>query len=270
MWRRRQRAISGVVMVGGLCGACAVDAPPLSQPAAAVPLRVAVVYRGGAGERPDLNDLAAVRAYDFTALAWEGEVPVDEVRVLAASISLDVVEPVPAGAITPERAVAADPVVRISVRDSGGPVEALAWRALAHGARTVVFDAGAPAGAGFTGDDGRARPWVEKARAVARQLTFNSELVGALRPGPPVDWIDPRPDGLDVAVRQTDRSWLLIATNTSASPVRGVVRVATALPPALWVDLLDGTAMSMLNQPEGPRWTFDLGPDGARVYAIDK
>lgn len=251
--------------------ACGGDTP-VPRPTSPAPLVAAVVYRSDASSAvPPLDALAAVRAYDFQALVWEGDESARAtVRERAGEIGLDVLD-VPVGErLTPAGAVSPPPAVTLDVSRPDASVEALAWRALAYGARTIVFDSGAPIGPGFSEPDGQMRAWVPKARAVARQLRFNEALLAVLRPAPAVRWVEPAPAGLDVAVRQTERSWLLIATNTSAVPVRGVVKVPPALPPALWVDLLDGTEMSMLNQPDGPRWTFDLGPDGVRVYAIDK
>lgn len=255
-------------LAGVTVAACAGATPERAavDPAVSSPVAT-VVYRGV----PSLDDLAAIRAYDFAAVSWSG--PADAaagVRQSADRIGLIVMVSDEQSPITPEAALDPAPAVTIAVDSPDAGIVALAWRAIAHGARRVTFDAGRSRGAGFSDEDGRPRPWVDKARSVARQLTFNRELIASSRPGPAVSFEGTRPPGLDVVLLQTDQVWILVATNTADVMVRAVVRLPASVPSALWVDVLDGTEMSMLNEPAGPRWTFELPPDGARLYAIDK
>jgi hypothetical protein len=66
---------------------------------------------------------------------------------------------------------------------------------------------------------------------------------------------------------------VLIATNTAAvgtPPADTYVFLPQGVPPAEWLNLFDGSTISMLRQPTGPRWHIVLGPGDVRVYAIGK
>jgi hypothetical protein len=138
-----------------------------------------------------------------------------------------------------------------------------------RGAHTVVFDPGAQAGPHLTNAAGQMRAWVEPARALSRQLAANPALFGRMTivPTTPI-----ATGGLDVRVtlHETDRAWLLIATNASARAGRFVTRLPRMVPTALWINLLDGSGMSMLSAPDGPQWSADIGAGQALVYVIDR
>lgn len=264
----RSRWVAGVAMLV----AAAVLSPSPGQ-AQAPELAASVWYRGVPAGVPRQDDLAAIRAAGFTAVTWlaGGETSVDAVRPLAASVGLRVIAGRPDPPLTALESLR--PTHDVTIATGGpdaGPPTALAWRAIMHGARVVSFDAGEAEGAGLMDDEGRLRPWVAEAAAVARQLTFNHDLIASLYPGPDVLVLAPRPAGLDVVLLQTRRVWLLSATNISAEDAHAVAALPTAIPSALWTDLLDGSGMSMLSRPDGPRWTFDLAAGAARLYAIDK
>jgi hypothetical protein len=63
---------------------------------------------------------------------------------------------------------------------------------------------------------------------------------------------------------------VLFATNATRGRVKAIARLPSIVPAALWVNLLDGSQMSMLSQPIGPRWDMDLEAGAARVYVISK
>jgi hypothetical protein len=111
---------------------------------------------------------------------------------------------------------------------------------------------------------------VPAALAISRQLTFNGHFFRALQPVSAVPIEPPAPRGLDVMLLQDARSWVLIATNASRARVTGTAKVPAGVPAALWSNLLDGGAMSMLAQPDGGRWTVTLQPGEARVYIVNK
>jgi hypothetical protein len=230
-----------------------------------------VWYRGGPDGAPRQDDLVALRAYGFAAVNWPAEAPehIDEVRRLAAGLGLHVLVESAEPVLTPRSALRPTHAVRVPTGGAPGPA-ALAWRALLHGARILAFDAGAPTGAGLTDAAGQPSAWIRDAADVSRHLAFNGRILLDLVPGPDVIVVPPRPAGLDIVLQQTPRLWLLAATNTSAEPAHAVAQLPSGVPPALWVDLLDGTEMSMLNRQIGPQWTFDLAPGAARLYAIDK
>jgi hypothetical protein len=67
-----------------------------------------------------------------------------------------------------------------------------------------------------------------------------------------------------------DRSWVLIATNTSGAAVTASVRLPTGAPYAIWADLLDNSSLAMAGEAAGPRWNLKIDAHVARVYIIDK
>jgi len=167
-------------------------------------------------------------------------------------------EPVP---LTPVSALSPDTRVDIVVTDT--PVAllpALVWRAVAHGARVVSFDAGLSGGTGAA------------ASAVARQLAINATLVDTLSAGPVVR-VDPQVEGLDVVLIEAPRSWVLVATNTAAAgtaPADTYAFMPPGVPSAEWLNLFDGSTIGMSSRPTGARWHVVLGAGDARVYVIDK
>lgn len=255
------------VVLMGLTAGPAQDAPQSpTEPYASV------WYRGGPDGAPAQDDLATIRALGFTAVTWPREEVehLAAVRALAARVGLHVVEGDAEPGLTPLTALRPAHAVTIPVGADPPRAGALAWRALVRGARVVSFDAGSPTGAGLFAEDGAMRPWVAAAAAVARHLTFNGAVLLDLASGPDVVVVPPRPAGLDIVLLRSDRLWVLSATNTSAERAHAVAELPAGVPAALWVDMLDGTEMSMLNRPAGPRWTFDLDPGAARLYAIDR
>jgi len=242
------------------------------SPAAAEPV-VSVWYRGTPAGTPRQEDVAAIRALGFTGVTWPAgdTAGIEALRRIAAVVGVTVVPGAEDPPLTAASAAAPAAAVRIAVSDArAAMIPALAWRAVAHGARTVTFDAGAPAGAGLTLADGRTRPWVKPAVAFARQLWANPRLIDALRAGPRVAIDMPAPAGLDVVLLDGGRSWLLVATNTSSARAAAVARLPGHVPYALWVSLVDGGTLAMRSTPAGPEWGIAIGPGEAQVFVIDR
>ena len=151
-----------------------------------------------------------------------------------------------------------------------GMLSALAWRAVAHGARALAFDSGAPTGAGLENADRSLKPWARAAIDVARQFAANPRFIRALGPGPGVLVTPDAPPALDVVMLDAERSWVIIATNASAAPVAATVRLPAGTPYAIWANLLDNASLAMNGEAAGPRWNLKLDPGAARVYIIDK
>jgi hypothetical protein len=234
---------------------------------------VAVWYRGTPAGTPRQDDLAAIRAQGFTGVTWPaGQTSrVDELRRIAGSLGLAVT--VQAAPVPLTAASALRPTDRVDVdvtRLAADGIPALVWRAVGHGARTIAFDSGSQAGAPLTDATGRPLPWVGAASAIARQLTFNARLFLDARAGPRIAIQPPAPAGVDVVLLETGRAWMLIATNTSNARATTVAELPAAVPPALWTSLLDGSGLSMLSRPSGPRWTFELAAGEAAIWVIDK
>ena len=237
--------------------------------------RASLWYRGMPAGEPRQADLDAISAAGFTAVTWPTLFVKRalDLRRMAERAGLEVVirtEPVP---VTPESALAGDTHVDIDV--AGSPARlfpSLLWRSVAHGSRIVSFDAGTKEGSGLLDSAGKPAPWVGAASAVAHQLTVNAVMVDTFKPGPAAK-IDPAVPGLDVALIDAARSWVLIATNTTAPgtrPADTFVFLPQGIPPAEWLNLFDGSSISMLRQSTGPRWHIVLGPGDVRVYAIGK
>ena len=237
--------------------------------------RASLWYRGVPAGEPRQADLDAISAAGFSAVTWPTLFVSRalDLRRMAERAGLEVVirtEPIP---VTPESALAAEPYVDIDVLRT--PVRLfplLLWRSVAHGARIISFDAGAKEGSGLLDSTGKPAPWAGAASAVAHQLTVNAVMVDTFRPGPAAK-IDPSVPGLDVVLIDAVRSWVLIATNTASpgtSPADTYVFLPRGVPPAEWLNLFDGSTISMLRQSTGPRWHIVLGPGDVRVYAIGK
>jgi hypothetical protein len=234
---------------------------------------VSVWYRGTPPGQPRQDDLAIIKALGFQSVTWPSvsSAGAADLRRMADLVGVGVQirsEPEP---LTAAAAMHPRVAVDISTIDaSTDEMPALVWRAVAHGARTICFDPGPAEGTGLQNAAGRAAPWLATAKAIARQLTFNAKLFNDLRFGAAVSVLGPAAPTLDVVLMQDERSWVLFATNTSKTHVKAIARLPSVVPAAMWVNLLDGSQMSMLAQPVGPRWDLDIEPGGARIYVISK
>lgn len=246
------------------------DAGPSGPPASP---SVGVWYRGQPPGTPQRDDLAVMKALDFSSLTWPSDSTehLDELRRLAQASGLAVVtrdRPVP---LTPALALSPGEYVDVPVsKIPAASIASLVWRAVAHGARIVSFDPGNAAGSGLGNVNGEAPAWLPPAKGLSRQISFNTSLIAALRPGPAVTIDAPKPPDLDVVLLEVERSWLIAATSTSATPMKATVHLSAAVPYALWVSMLDGSNMSMLSGADGPTWMLDFPPYGVAVYVIDK
>jgi hypothetical protein len=256
--------------------AVALPARAVVQQTPAVQPIVSVWYRGVPAGTPRLDDLAAIRALGLRCVTWPSnhDAALATVRRLAETVGLAVIarpEPKPAANRQVTNVVGADGAIDLVVAGTTAvPPMATAWRAIAHGARVISFDSGQSEGSGLNTASGASAPWVKPAVAISRQVSANAELVGRLRPGPDVTIAPPIPAGLEVVLLDADKSWVLVATNTAATPLSATADLPKAVPYALWVSWIDGTNMGMLSRPSGPRWTFSIGPGAAKVYLIGK
>lgn len=244
----------------------------VAQASAGDPI-VTVWYRGTPAGTPRQEELAVIRALGFGGVTWPAsqQAGVEALKKMAADAGLQV-------AI----AEAPKPVTAASISGSSGRVDlivtpqnvgamtALAWRAVAHGARALAFDGGAATGAGLENADRSLKPWARAAIDLARQFAANPRLIRALQPGPGVIITPESAPALDVVMFDADRSWVLIATNASAAPVTATVRLPAGTPYAIWVNLLDNASLAMNGEASGPRWNLKLESGTARVYIIDK
>lgn len=241
--------------------------------AGSAPLPVASLwYRGTPAGTPRADDLAAIRAIGFTSVTWPQAYTdgAAELRRLTEIVGLAVVIRVEPALLTARAAMqpAESVDVPVSAR-TAGTITAVTWRAIAHGARVVSFDPGVATGTGL-GVGAEMPAWVEPARTIARQLEFNGRMIAGMRPGGTIRVAGADAAGLDVVLLQDAQSWLAIATNISTTPIRAVVRMPQEVPPALWSNLIEGGHLSMLAQPDGPRWTLTLDPGGVKVIVISK
>jgi hypothetical protein len=234
---------------------------------------VSVWYRGTPAGTPRQSDLGAIRALGFNGIVWPraNASAESEVTRLAGLVGLKVIVADRPAPITGETALRPPDRVDIVVTPAtSGMILALAWRAVAHGARTIAFDSRSPSGAGLEEADGSLKTWVRTAISLARQLTANANLANLMRPGPGIIVTPDSAPALDVVFLDGDRSWVVVATNTSAAKVAAAVRLPTGTPYALWVSWLEGPALAMISEPAGPRWMLSMEPQSARVYMIDK
>ena len=237
--------------------------------------RASLWYRGVPAGQPRQADLDAISAAGFSAVTWPTMFVsrARDLRQMADRAGLEVVIRTESVTLTPETAMAGEPYVDIVVpRTAARLFPALLWRSVAHGSRVVSFDAGVKEGSGLLDSAGKPSEWAAAAAAVAHQLTVNAVLVDTFTSAPAAK-IDPAVAGLDVKLLDAVRSWVLIATNTAAPgtpPADTYVFLPRGVPPAEWLNLFDGTTISMLQQSTGARWHIVLGPGDVRVYAIGK
>lgn len=231
-----------------------------AQPRPVVEPRLSLLYRGTPEGSARAVDIEAVRALGFSALTWPhgGSARTDELIRLADALRLKVL-------------LSDSPSVELATIDADRvrpeAMWPLAWRAIARGTRFVSIDPGRNAAI----DRLATQPprWASAVAGIERQLRANGLLFAQSHPGPSVV-VDRPPVGIDVMLLDAGRSWVVAATNASARSSRVVAHLPPAVPYAMWVDLLDGSTMAMLDEPAGPRWAFDLGPWGVKLYVIDK
>lgn len=231
---------------------------------------VSIWYRGQPEGTPRLQDLEAIRQLGFSGVTWPASSGSDAITRLASEVGLKVV--MRDRAVPIALASTADVAAFVDVSPARLPDDALwpaVWRAVAHGARVISFDSG-PAEFSALAGIGRPQPeWVGVAAAIGRQLSVNGGLFTQCRTGPTLTLERPAA-GLDVVLLDAGRSWVVMATNVSGRRVRASVRLPASVPYAMWLSLLDGSTMAMLEQPDGPKWVFDLDGWGVRMYVIDK
>jgi hypothetical protein len=233
-----------------------------------------VWYRGMPSGTPRYADLAEIKAHGFNAITWplQHVNGAEELQRMASRLELTVVVRSESVPLTFADAAAGEAKVDVWVsRTPRGEWTSLIWRAVAHGARVVSFDAGLPTGAGLR-DEAGLKDWVPVAAALGRQLTTNASLIASLRRGPTVS-VDPADALLDLSLLENARSWVIIATNASSTAGRSIDTFGTfpaAVPAAEWLSLFDGNMMSMLYRPTGSRWHVRLGQGEAKVFVIDK
>jgi len=265
----RRQALSIALGALTLATACGSSAPPEPPPFPSV----GVWYRGEPGGKPALDDLAVMRALDFSSVTWpaSNSNQLGVITRLADTLHLAVVT---RKAPEPLRfASALNPGAFVDISIAATPPEAivsLAWRAVAHGARVISFDPGNASGSGLANVDGEMPAWIPAAKSVARQVSRNAAFIASLQDGPAVTIDAPTPRDLDVVLREVEHSWLIVATNGSDSAADAVVHLPAAVPYALWISMLDGSNLSMLAAADGPHWHVQLPPHGAAVYIIDK
>ena len=234
---------------------------------------MSVWYRGSPAGTPRQQDLAAIRLRGFSGITWPSRQTAGaaDLHRMAALLGLQVTLRIDAVPLT--AALARAPGEAVDLMAARLPPEmfaALVWRAVAHGAAIVSFDPGVSSGNGVEDGARRARPWVEPALAVGRQLASHARLIAEWRPSGHMTLDAPAPEAIDLRLLEDDRSRILVVTNTSRARVRAVARLPADVPAALWINLLDGSLLSMVAEPAGPRWNLDLDAGAARVYVVNR
>jgi hypothetical protein len=248
----------------------AQDAAPPVKPL------VSVWYRGTPAGTPIATELAVIRALGFGGVVWPTAQapqprPGSPITALADAAGLTLTRAAAPQPATPQSVLA--PPARVDLVASGqdaGPITALAWRAVAHGARSLAFDGGVEHGAGLENPDRSLKPWARAAIDVARQFSANPRLIASLAPGPGLITTPNLAPALDVVMLDAGRAWAVIATNTSNAQVTATVRLPAGTPYAIWLDVLDGSTLAMNGEAVGPRWNLKLAAHAAHVYVIDK
>jgi hypothetical protein len=138
---------------------------------------------------------------------------------------------------------------------------ALVWRAFGQGARVIAL------GGAAVRDS---TPWIDALSTIGRQFQINGTLLAQCRPGPAVRIETTGAPRVEIALLEAQRTWVVVATNTGAEPARVTAVLPPVVPYAMWLNLLDGSSLAMLEQAAGARWSFDIAPWGVKTYVIDK
>jgi len=241
------RLVLVMTVAAGTAGGAQPDAAPV----------VAVTYPGTPAGVPKQEDLAAIRALGFNGVEWRpsNRTTFEALTRMVGPLELTIV-------------TGTGVVVDVSIPRPD--LQAALWRAVARGAKIITLDPGHRTGPGLTTARGDRLPWTYAASTFAGQIASSARLFAVARPGPVVTIAAPAPRGVEVALLDGDRAWLLIATNAGRTRATFIARLPAEVPPALWLSLLDGSNMSMLRESSGPRWTFTIEPGAALVYVIDK
>ena len=261
----RWTAVAAALLLLVAPGAAAVQTPQVLA---------SVWYRGLPVGVPRQVDLEAIRDNGFTAVTWplQHVNGAEQLQRMAAALGLTVVVRSESVPLTFGNATNGDLRADLLVsRTPRADWPALMWRAVAHGSRTISFDAGLAEGTGLWDENGP-RDWVSVAAALGRQFTSSAGLWRSATRGPVVV-VDPADTRLDLSLLDNGRSWIIIVTNASSTPGEVIDTYATFpkdVPAAEWLNLFDGTMMSMLYRPAGSRWHVRLGPGEAKVFVIDK
>ena len=240
---------------------------------------ISVWYRGTPPGTPVAEELSVIRALGFGGVVWPGRQSgraaggstASSIEALTDAAGLKLAYAAVPQPATPQSVLKPPARVDVVASDTNpGIMTALAWRAVAHGARELAFDGHADHGAGLENPDRSLKPWAHAAMDVARQFSTNERFVVALAPGPGLITTPDLSPALDVSMLDTGRSWVVIATNTSSAPVTATVRLPDGTPYAIWLDMLDGSTLAMNGAAAGPRWDLKLAAYSARVYMIEK
>jgi hypothetical protein len=239
--------------------------------------RLSLWYRGQPAGVARAADLTAIRAVGFTAITWPAAQTdgIAEAARLASEAGLEFIVRPPPVALTPDGARRPDASVDIvAARVAPSGIAPLVWRAIAHGARDVSFDAG-PTVEGILTRRGTPPAWSPAVGEISRHIRINGKLLTDATPAPD----QPRPDqpridapvpaSVDIVLLSAGRAWVLVATNTGRR-AHVSAHLPAGVPYAIWLNLLSGDTLAMLSEPAGPRWSFDLEAGGTRIYVIDK
>ena len=134
----RRGAVGALAVV--VIGAFAVRAQTPATPPGVV---VSVWYRGSPAGTPRSADLELIRANGFTGVTWpwRDQPAASELNRLATKLGLQVTLQINPATLTPASALTAPFAANIDVQNTPpNLLVALAWRALAHGARVISLD----------------------------------------------------------------------------------------------------------------------------------
>jgi hypothetical protein len=95
-------------------------------------------------------------------------------------------------------------------------------------------------------------------------------LFETMQPGPAATMESDASPDVTLALFAARGAWVLIAANNGQEPRTVAARMPPDVPYAIWTSLLDGTTMSMLSEPSGPRLTLPLRLGQAAVYFADR
>lgn len=222
-----------------------------------IPVGVVVGPVGGAaGSREDLLAFVKLR---FNVIARR-EPSTRELRLESLA---RVLSQTPGGMGSPIPSSGVEPVA-VHGSSSAEDVRSRAWRAIARGARGVVFD-GAPA----LMQNSEA---LQAASAFADNITRNAALFAPLKPRPSKGdvRVDAGSSEIDAGFLESPVALVLIAVNLRSSGQRVTLTFSPAIPEAIWQNMESGGAVNFVAGPDGPTYTRTFTPHDVVVLMIRK
>ncbi len=208
--------------------------------------------------RRDLEEMRRLR-FNVVSLAPSGD--------QGGRGRLSFIDRVLAGAPYPDVLGSADSIPAVVPADGGhGDTTLRAWRAIAGGARAILFD--------DWSELQRNAESLAAAAAFAEAITRNAALYAPLRTRLATAGRDEiRLSGggtvVEATILESADALLLIVLNQGREPRKVTMTFSTDVPEAIWRNMFSGASVSFVTGPGGPTYTRTFAPQEVLVLMIN-